>query len=80
MIKKILQSKKSAALVATFFVELLIYFIPLGESEMMETRIRLMELIAILGGTYQFGQGIADHGKERAKIDREAEKADEPTS
>jgi hypothetical protein len=69
MLSKILQSKKAVAFVVTLLVEALVYFIPLGEAEKMETRIHLMNLIAIIGVGYQGGQGLADLGKEKAKVE-----------
>ncbi len=68
MLKKLFGSKKFLGLLIGLVVEVI------AASGLMaldcDTKVALMTAVGGLTGTYLLGQGIADHGKEKAKVEK----------
>ncbi len=65
MLKGLAGSKKFAALVAGLLATLLVSKLGLPEEQAADLSTKLVALVA----SYMIGQGVADHGKEAAKIE-----------
>lgn len=65
LLKSLLGSKKFSALIAGLITVVLVRKLGFSEAEAQEIA---REVVALVG-TYMFGQGIADHGKEAKKAD-----------
>lgn len=64
VLKALFSSKKFLALLVSLLV---IAGVKLGLDE--ETATFIADRVVVLGSGYLLGQGIADHGKERAKVE-----------
>ncbi|MDB4726480.1 hypothetical protein OAF54_03495 [bacterium] len=62
---EILKSKKFQVFAASLVVLILTQLVGLEETQALQIKEGLMGL----AGTYLIGQGIADHGKEAAKVE-----------
>lgn len=68
MLKKLFDSKKAVVAVIGLVLEVIVAanILVLDEA----SKAMFMENVVIIVGAYVVGQGIADHGKEKAKIDK----------
>ena len=70
MLKEFAQSKKSSmALIGVADEWALASFMPADDPVL---KAKVMELVAYIVSAYLFGQGIADFGKEKAKVEANA--------
>ena len=68
ILKKLMQSKKSSMAVLGVAVEMALAFFFVADDP--ELKLKVMELVAYIFSAYILGQGVADMGKEKSKVEK----------